>query len=264
MNPWLESLLCMLGSFAALFVAWRIRSLCLVWFGAGIVGIFHALWNGPDLFHRTSGMTMSLAVPLVIGPLYRFPMSRFLKYGITIASSLTILFSGWMEFLAPALARGELRELKTLMSGQGVCLQTTDYTCGPAAAVTLLRMHGFPAEEGDLALLAKASLHTGADAPGLVAAIERRFGSAGVTADMASDQTYDELARAGECLAVVPADANTDHWVAVLKATDDEVFIADPLQGMKKVKRAKFEQSWRREIVRIHFSRQGPLASVRN
>ncbi len=230
MNPWLESILCVVGSLLLICLAWRTPRLRFLWFGAGLAGIAVALWQGPVLYHRTSGVMMTLAVP-----------------------PLTMCFSGWMEFLAPAISRWELSHLATQISTDGVCIQTTEYTCGPAAAVTLLRRHGFRADEGDLAIRSKASFHTGVDAPLLAAAVEEEFRAAGVKADSARDQTIEQLQQAGECLAVVPFDADTDHWVAVLEVTNENVIVADPLRGMRTMSRAEFAETWRHEIVRIHF-----------
>jgi hypothetical protein len=53
-----------------------------------------------------------------------------------------------VPFLAPAFNRGYLAGLKTRIDADGVCRQSSEYTCGPAAAVTALRKLGLPAEEG--------------------------------------------------------------------------------------------------------------------
>lgn len=253
MNPWLESVLCVIASLAMACLAWRTPRLRFFWFGIGLVSIAVALWYGPVLYHRSNGLMMTLAIPMVIGPLFQFPMSRFLTCGIVSASVLTMCFSGWMEFLAPALSRGELSRLETRISPTGVCIQTTPYTCGPAAAVTVLRRHGLQADEGDLALRGKASQFTGADGPGLVVAVEERFGSSGVSAESVCWQTVEELQQAGECLAVIRYDQNTDHWVAVLKITADNVLLGDPIAGRRVMKRSKFAEVWTGEALCIHF-----------
>jgi len=212
MNPWIESALCIFASLAMGLIAWRTVRLRFFWFGAGLISIAVVLWFGPHIYYRSAGMMMTLAVPMVIGPLFQFPMSRFLSCGIVAAGVLTMCSSGWMEFLAPALAQGELRQLETMISASGVCIQGTGYTCGPAAAVTLLRRHGFPAEESDLSLRGKASEFTGTDGPGLVTAVEGRFGASGVRAESVCWGSVGEIEKAGECLAVVRYDEQTDHW----------------------------------------------------
>lgn len=253
MNPWIETVLCVIASFAVVWFVWSTPKLRFVWFVGGIAGIVVAFWFGPELYHRACAFIKTLAIPMVIGSLLQFPMTRFLRVGVTTAAALTLCFGGWLEFLAPAISSVRLQHLETLISDDGVCMQATDYTCGPAAAVTLLRRHGFPAEEADIALRAKAGFYTGVDAPMLVAAVVEKFGATGVTADTAMNQTIEQLQQAGECLAVVPYDTFTDHWVAVLEVNKDSVVLADPAKGMRTMGRVEFERTWRHEIMRIHF-----------
>lgn len=59
-----------------------------------------------------------------------------------------------MAVAAAALVQAQLRSLPTRVDPDGVCLQNTPYTCGPAAAVTALRRLRLPAEESELAKLA--------------------------------------------------------------------------------------------------------------
>ncbi len=264
MNPWFESIVCICASLAMGLIAWRTVQLRFFWFGAGLISIAVALWYGPVLYHRSTGMLMTLAIPMVVGPLFQFPLSRRLCCGIVFAAVMTMCQSGWMEFLAPAFARGELSRLETRISPSGVCLQGTGYTCGPAAAVTILRRHGFPAEESDLALLGKASEFTGTDGPGLVEAIERRFGQGGVKAESVCWRTVEELQRAENCIVVIRYDRNIDHWVALLEVTSDNVVMGDPISGRRIMKREKFAQEWTGEAVRFIFPRQAAEKTARN
>lgn len=125
---------------------------------------------------------MSVSIPAVVAPLLRIQLSRIVQSGLVIAAVIATGYSGWMEFFRPALSRPTLRGLTTLINGQGVCLQTTEFTCGPAATVTLLRRLGLPAEEGEIGILSKASFHTGADADLLADAVNQRYDGDGVHA----------------------------------------------------------------------------------
>jgi hypothetical protein len=51
---------------------------------------------------------------------------------------VVVVWFSVLPFLAPALVKGHLANLKTMVDSNGICFQTTDYTCGPAAAVTRL------------------------------------------------------------------------------------------------------------------------------
>jgi hypothetical protein len=70
---------------------------------------------------------------------------------------LLVAFVGGMSiwpYLAPVFNRRLLTSLTTQINRDGICLQSTDYTCGPASAVTALRRLGLSAEEGQLAIWA--------------------------------------------------------------------------------------------------------------
>lgn len=60
------------------------------------------------------------------------------------------------------------------------CLQSNDYNCGPAAAVTALRKLGLPAEEGEIAILAHTSSATGTPPDVLARALQDRYEKEGL------------------------------------------------------------------------------------
>jgi predicted double-glycine peptidase len=60
------------------------------------------------------------------------------------------------------------------------CRQSTDYTCGPAAAVTALRKLGFPAEEGQIAIVSYTSATTGTPPDILAEALRKYYGKDGL------------------------------------------------------------------------------------
>lgn len=138
-------------------------------------------------------------------------------------------------FIVPAFDRGDLASLKTHMDSNGVCLQTTDYTCGPAAAVTALHQLGFPADEGKLAILSETSSTTGTPPDMLAEALQKEYGSRGLIADCRPFKDISELKQSGLTLAMVKYSFMVDHWVTVLEVTDSQVIIGDPLDGKVKL-----------------------------
>src|SRR5215471_20022654 len=98
---------------------------------------------------------------------------RLEPHSITLAlTSMAIT-----PFLAPAFNRGYLSRLETRVDANGVCRQSNDYTCAPAAAVTALRKLGLPAEEGELAILAHTSSLTGTEPDVLASELQKRYGA---------------------------------------------------------------------------------------
>jgi ABC-type bacteriocin/lantibiotic exporter with double-glycine peptidase domain len=150
-----------------------------------------------------------------------------------------------MPFLVPALIRDHLSNLKTKLDLNGVCFQTTDYTCAPAAAVTVLRRLGLPAQEGEIAILSHTSPVAGTLPACLQAALQNRYGSEGLICRYRYFDSIDQLRQAGPTLAVVKDAFLSDHCVAVLGVLDKMVLIADPAAGRQFVSCEEFEKIWR-------------------
>lgn len=55
---------------------------------------------------------------------------------LLVFAVVLMVHSSVMPFVMPLLIRGRLQRLQTEIDSQGVCLQTTGFTCGPAATVT--------------------------------------------------------------------------------------------------------------------------------
>jgi len=148
-------------------------------------------------------------------------------------------------FLAPAFNGDKLASLKTRIDSDGVCLQNTDYTCGPAAAVTALRGLDFRAEEGEIAILCKTSAAMGTPPDILCRALQNRYGPDGLNCDYRPFKSVSELKRTGYTLALMKFAFLLDHYVTVLKVDDQNVTVGDPLNGKRTVTQAEFARQWR-------------------
>ena len=126
-------------------------------------------------------------------------------------------------------------------------MQNTEYTCGPAAAVTALRKLGLPAEEGQLAIASLTSSETGTPADILAEALQENYGKDGLVAEYRTFKNISELKQAGLTLAVVKFGFMVDHWVTVFEVTDSQVIIGDPLNGIDKISHKDFLEKWRFE-----------------
>jgi hypothetical protein len=126
------------------------------------------------------------------------------------------------------------------LDADGICLQSTDYTCGPAAAVTALRRLGFAAEEGEVAILARTALATGTPPDILADALRERYGQEGLVSEYRLFKTVGDLRGCGFVLAVIKFNWIMDHYVTVLDADDHDVTVGDPLSGVTKYSFADF------------------------
>ncbi|MGA3266906.1 MAG: cysteine peptidase family C39 domain-containing protein [Verrucomicrobiota bacterium] len=185
-----------------------------------------------------------VAALILTTPLSRLPKKRD-RVVVCLLMAVIILSTSVWPFLMPALDRKALSLLKTHIDADGVCIQTTDYTCGPAAAVTALHRLGLPAEEGRLAILSETSSATGTEPDILAETLRREYGKDGLSAECRPFKDIADLKRAGLTLAVVKFNVMEDHWVTVLEVTDSQVVIGDPLGGTMKMSYAEFLDRWR-------------------
>jgi hypothetical protein len=125
-----------------------------------------------------------------------------------------------MPFLFPALIKDALSNLTTTINSNGICYQSTDYTCGPAAAVTALRRLGLSANEGELAVLSYTSPIAGTLPTCLTSALQERYGTEGLKCQYRYFDSITQLRNAGITLAVVKDGFMNSHCVTVLGVSD--------------------------------------------
>lgn len=261
MNPWLETAGVAFLAVAAVLLSWwvgrRRRIFVFIVTGAALIVValigvsrrVEALNFTEPIMHLTAGRrefvilafagTMLLLTPLSLLP--RRNERRLIKLLAVVA----VFYFSILPFLQPAMARPRLEAIETHFDEQGVCLQSYDYTCGPAAAVTALRRLGVEAGEGELAIAAHTSPIVGTAPDLLAAALNRGFGKKGVRAEYKWFNAIDELDTRALTLVVVRGGAFVDHYVVVVHVGRDDVRIADPIDGYRTVSRDAFDQMWR-------------------
>jgi hypothetical protein len=186
---------------------------------------------------------MTSLVALVFGLLIpRLTKARQRMVVWCLAGAMAVYF-GLVPVLAPAVVRGSLTGTAGETDGQGVCRQTHDYTCGPAAAVTALRRLGVEAAEGPLAVAAHCGPAVGADGHALARAMTA---AAAGRAAFSFRWVGDAGALAAMTPAVVTLDSNLlrGHYVAVLEVTPTHVLIGDPQAGRQRLTRDEFAEEW--------------------
>jgi len=183
-----------------------------------------------------------VATMLLSAPLTRLPQKRNRVMVCTLIAVLTAM--SVVPFLAPAFNRSYLAGLKTRMDGDGVCRQSNEYTCGPAAAVTALRKLGLAAEEGEIAILAHTSSLTGTEPDVLAKVLQNRYRTNGLVVEYRSFRSLDELKDASPTVAVMKFNALQDHCVAIFGVHTNGILVADPLSGLSVVPAEEFENKW--------------------
>lgn len=194
---------------------------------------------------RTEFALMAPIVAMLLTtPLSRLPLPRQRRM-VSIFMICFVAYFSITPFLAPVFNQRLLRNLPTFIDKDGVCLQGTSYTCGPASTVTALAQLGLQAEEGNLALLAYTTDLTGTPVDLLCEAIKERFGIQGICCHYQYFNTIGEMKGHEPVIAVVRFGFLVDHFVAVLKVTGISVIIGDPLVGRETLTYDQFNARWR-------------------
>ena len=194
---------------------------------------------------RARFIVSALAIILgLITPLSRLPRKSE-KYVVAFLAVLLVTAFSVVPFLAPNFLKGDLAGLETKVDRDGICLQTKNYTCAPAAAVTALRKLGFNADEGEIAVLARTSPITGTLPACLYSALRNRYGSQGLKCRYRYFDSVAQLKGRGVTLAIVRDAFLLDHCVAVLEVSDQSVVVADPVLGRQLLSHEQFEKIWR-------------------
>jgi len=203
----------------------------------------------PPFSWLVMGRNKFASIALICTMVLTTPLSRVrpARARVLIAALMALIvvqMSVW-PFLAPAFNRQYLAGLRTHFDRNGVCIQSNDYNCGPAAAVTALRRLGFAAEEGQIAILAHTSSATGTPPDVLAEALGERYEKEGLISEFRVFKNLTQLKDAGLTLAVIRYTFWFDHYVTILKVTSDHVIVADPSLGLTSLSRAEFEKRWR-------------------
>ena len=260
MNPWAESFVALAVAAGGVLVgAWFSRLSKPFWLlgylvPLTVIVVYSLISRVPQLVFlppfswllmgRSKLVVMGFIVTMVLTtPLLKLPRRRDRVAVSLIMACITLAMSVW-PCLAPAFCHGQLASLKTKIDDDGICLQGTDYTCGPASAVTALRKLGFLADEGEIAILASTAPSTGTPPDILAEALQKRYGQEGLVAEYRRFASVDELRGRGLVLAVIKFNLIMDHYVTVLKVDDNEVMVGDPLTGIHRYTYSEFAVEW--------------------
>lgn len=147
--------------------------------------------------------------------------------------------------------RGDHTRLCGTVDRWGVCLQTSPYSCGPASAAALLRLHGVSATEREMADLCLTrpgnTLVSGTSDCGLARGLRAKLGSRSrveVTAPRYADLPV-------PCLVPVRLAPRLGHCILVVEAGETGVTVIDPHRGFRTIDRPAFESSWQGSAVSI-------------
>ncbi len=189
-------------------------------------------------------LTAVITTLILTTPLSRMPRPRDKRLVVLLMVLIVTLSAIW-PFAAPIFNRNFLASIQTRLDADGICWQSTDYTCGPASAVTALRKLGLSAEEGEIAILAHTSQAMGTP-PGILAeTLQKRYRRYGLTCELKHFKSVAELKSAGLTLALIKFGLMVDHYLVILEVTDNTVVVGDPISGKAVLSHQQFAKKWR-------------------
>jgi len=174
--------------------------------------------------------------------------SRLSRSGL-VGLSLILFVSGTDRLLATA--RFDPGSMTGRIDEFGICRQTTDYTCGAAAAATLLYRYGVVTDEREMAEHCWTNSMTGTDELCVARGLRRMLVGSGLEPELSIASWDDLVAWGGPAAVTVKYELFVDHWVVVLSIVGDRVEIGDPIDGRLVIPKESFLELWRGRMVTI-------------
>jgi hypothetical protein len=205
------------------------------------------------------GRRMFLFIALSSSVLFMTPLSRLRtrgqKRGVVALMIFVVIYFGIAPFLAPIATYSFMKNLKSRVTGDGVCLQSTQYNCGPAAAVTALLALGLEGQEGEIAIRSCTSDFIGTPPSLLCSTLNELYGERGLQASYRKFGGIDALRDHLPVIAVTKYGFLVDHYVVVMEILSENVVVGDPLCGRRLIGRKDFGEIWRSTAIVISFKR---------
>jgi ABC-type bacteriocin/lantibiotic exporter with double-glycine peptidase domain len=147
-----------------------------------------------------------------------------------------------VQVYATSLVRWET--IRGRVGPDGVCLQTTGFTCAPAALATYLAGRGIEASEQELARLCRTTA-LGTSDRGMLSALAAKGLRPRIAVGDASLLERCPL----PCLAMVAFASGIDHCVVLTGVGPDRVELVDPLVGAETRARAPFARGFKGVLI---------------
>jgi hypothetical protein len=166
------------------------------------------------------------------------------RYGVAVMTAMSIYAFGVFPFLGAVMAGQKLAAIPASFDSNGVCFQSTSFTCGPAAAATALHRLGVDVSEGQMAILSRSCPVIGTSDYDLMQAVSKAVSSKPIECTYGRWTELPKLSGQEVLLVILQQGLWMNHCVAVLKTTDKAVVFADPAEGIITLSQKHFQQLW--------------------
>jgi predicted double-glycine peptidase len=198
---------------------------------------------------RVEFVALGFACALLGGTLLRRISGKRTKILLGVFMLIAILYLSALPFALPPIMRNYELNLGTNFDSYGVCLQSNHFNCGPAATVTALKALGISAHEGEVAVLARTNPASGTQPDILCAALQEAYEHEGLRCKYRLFESVEQVKGCTPAIALIKLNPVTDHHVAILEVTDEEVILGDPLEGRRALSHPEFERVWRHSAI---------------
>ncbi len=206
-----------------------------------------ACLESPILFvlaaSRMKLVVLSFIVPLGLASAMPYLPFRWERWIVVGLSGVSIYIFSVFPFLGSAMAASQFEGAPSYFDSNGVCRQSTPFSCGPAAGATALQRLGIAASEGQLAILSRSCPFIGTTDFDLMRSIET-VGAGRIHCRYYPTNAPLKLGENQVLLAILSLSYFVNHCVAVIEVTDDTVVFADPAEGVITLPRDYFESIW--------------------
>ncbi|MGH2272888.1 cysteine peptidase family C39 domain-containing protein, partial [Anaerohalosphaeraceae bacterium U12dextr] len=201
-------------------------------------GIAFALAGG-----RVKFVILSFVIPMGLAAVQPYLPYRAERWAVVCLTGAAMALLGVIPCLGTAMAATRLAAAVSYFDADGVCRQSTAFTCGPAAAATALRRLGVEVSEGRLAGLSRSCPFIGTAEYDLYWGIQAAAGER-VRCRYVRGRVLPELAGGEVMLVMMPQSRVMNHCVAVVAMTAAAVVVADPSEGLLTLPREYLEEHW--------------------
>ena len=161
-----------------------------------------------------------------------------------------------------ATARFEPHLMEGRVEEDGICRQTTNYTCGAAAAATLLHRYGVPATEREMAELCWTNALTGTDELCVARGLRRKLVDRPWLPKVQCAEWEDLLTLDRPAAVTIKYKLLVEHWVIILGIEKNRVLVGDPTSGRRVYSKEAFRKLWRGLMITLEL-KEPSLASSR-
>jgi hypothetical protein len=186
--------------------------------------------------------------PLVEGWWYLFPAMFIFGAALTIYRSSVIRRDALLVAAGVLLLRcaaigwvlARPSDLLGTVGPDGVCHQTSGYSCSAASAAMLLDRHGIHATEREMADLCVTCNAAGTTQSGLMRGLRIKLGGRGAV--RIGRPSFERIPTPS--IVSLRLSPILTHSAMVEKVTPEEVSVVDPLYGRGKLNRMIFDREW--------------------